>query len=398
MTEKKRILYIITQSNMGGAQKYVFDLATGLNKEKYEVAVAAGGEGELFTRLEAAEIKVFRLKRLRRQICTIWDTLAYFEIKKLLKTWQPDVLHLNSSKPSVLGALTARNLSIKVVYTVHGAVFEASFSWLAKKIFLWIEKFFGRYKQKIICVSENDRRLWLKYRVLPEQKLVTIHNGIVPNLEFLPKEEARKKLFEKYSSPLFGKEGLGRSDSESLQTRTREIYLVGFTGYFYPEKNLETLIDAANLIFTLPQTKVKNIIFVLIGTGPLDNNLKQKVKNSKVEDKIMFPGAIPESWRYLKAFDVFVFPSKKEGLPYAILEAMQAGVPIVASDVGGIPEIIEDNVNGFLIKSNDHEALAEKILQILENPALAQKFSAASRQKLKEFSLQKMIEATEAQY
>ena len=359
--------------------------------------MAAGGDGELFTRLEAAGLRVFRLKRLQRRINLICDALAYFEIKKLLKIWQPDVLHLNSSKPSVLGALAARRLSHsyslseanmpgRIVYTVHGAVFEASFSLFAKKIFLWIEKFFAEYKHKIICVSEADCRQWLKYNVAPKEKLVTIHNGIDLNINFLPRDEAREKLFEKYSPPHFNKEGLG------------ETYLIGFAGYFYPEKNLETLIEAANLIFNLPTWRNKKIIFALIGCGPLERSLKLRVSSYKLQDKILLLGVIPESWRYLKAFDIFAFPSKKEGLPYAILEAMAAGVPVVASDVGGIPEVIDDGVSGFLVKPSDHEALAEKILQLLENPALAQKFSAASLEKAKEFSLEKMIEKTEQQY
>jgi len=375
---KKKILYLITQSNFGGAQKYVFDLATGLDKEKYEVAVAAGQKGELFGRLETAGIKIFKLKHLYRPIRPICDLLAYFEIKKLLKSWQPDVLHLNSSKPSVLGALAARRRPIKVVYTVHGAVFEATFFWLARKFFLLLEKFSARFKDKIICVSEADRQQWLKYNVAPTEKLVTIHNGIRSDLEFLARLEARQKLLP----------GLNFDDYK----------IIGFAGYFYPEKNLETLIDAANLIFSLTQTREKKIIFVLIGAGPLENSLKLKVKSLKLENKILFLGAMPESYKYLKAFDIFVFPSKKEGLPYAILEAMSAGVLIVASNVGGIPEMIEDKKNGFLIKPTDREALAENILQILENQELAQKFTSASRQKLKDFSIEKMIKQTEISY
>ncbi len=192
-SKKRKILYLITLSNLGGAQKYVFDLAANLDKEKYEAAVAAGGDGELFRQLESSGIKIFKLKWLGRPICPICDTLAYFEIKKLLKIWQPDVLHLNSSKAAVLGSLAARRLKsgnrgsnpLKVVYTVHGAVFEASFPWLARRFFLWLEKWTVRFKDKIICVSEHDRQLWLKYNVAPAEKLVTIHNGINLNIDFL---------------------------------------------------------------------------------------------------------------------------------------------------------------------------------------------------------------------
>ena len=415
---------MITQSVSGGAQKYVFDLATGLDKQKYEVAVAAGGtaeltnrpaerggDGELFGRLESAGVKVFRLKWLTRPIRPFYDIKAYFEIKKLLKNWQPNVLHLNSSKAGVLGCLAARNIKIYspsegrptartaevegskmafdsaplrsdnkilVIYTVHGAVFEASFSWLSRKMFLGIEKLTAEYKNKIICVSEHDRTLWLKYKVAPDEKLVTIHNGIDLNISFLPKEEARKKL-------------LGHNCEQC-----KNCQIIGFIGYFYPEKNLETLIEAFTKLLTKNyQLKTKLLI---IGNGPQENSLKFKVQSSKLNEKILFLGALPGASKYLKAFDVFVLPSIKEGLPYTILEAMAAGVPVVASAVGGIPELIQDSVNGFLIKPKDAEALAKKILQIIENSALAQKFSQNSLEKIKEFSLEKMVEKTQDQY
>ena len=378
--KKTKILYLITQSNSGGAQKYVLDLASNLDKQKYDVAVAAGGNEELFRRLENADIKIFKIKWLRRSINPAFDILAYFEIKKLLLRWQPDVVHLNSSKISVLGALAARNLPIKVIYTVHGAVFEAAFSWPERKIFLWLEKLTAKYKDKIICVSEYDRQLWLKYNVAPAEKLLTIHNGLDSQIDFLPKSQARQKLF-------------------SAHIKTPDDYqIVGWLGYFYPEKKLDTLIKAANLIFNIPATKDKKIIFSVIGNGPQEKGLKLQVSGFGLQDKILFLGAVPEARCYLKAFDIFVLPSVKEGLPYTILEAMAAGVPIIASDVGGIPEMIADNFNGFLIHPKDFEALAEKILQILENSELTKKFSQNSLERIKEFSLNKMLQKTQQQY
>ena len=400
---RKKILFLITQSVSGGAQKYVFDLATNLDKQKYEVAVAAGGDGELFDKLKDADIQIFKRKCLKRPICPTCDVEAYFKLKKLFKEWQPDILHLNSSKVSILGSLAARTLRLrsghkmKVIYTVHGTVFQPPFSSLTSKFFLWLEKWTAKYKDKIICVSERDRHLWLKYNVAPAEKLVTIHNGIDLDIDFLPKEQARQKLFGKNpssppfnnsssSTPPFNKGGLGG------------ISIVGFIGYFYPDKNLVTLIKAANLILNSEKLKEKKIIFAIIGSGPQEKSLKLQVKSLKLEDKILFLDALPEAHKYLKAFDVFTQPSIKEGLPYAILQAMAAGIPIVASNVGGIPEMITDNFNGFLIKPRDSEALAERILQILENSNLAQQFSQNSLEKIKDFSLGKMIRQTQEQY
>ncbi|MBI4709035.1 MAG: glycosyltransferase family 4 protein [Candidatus Portnoybacteria bacterium] len=392
---RKKVLFLITQSVSGGAQKYVFDLAKNLPASEYEVAVAAGGNGELLSRLETAGVPCFRLKRLVRPISPFCDILAYFEIKNLLKKWRPDVLHLNSSKAGVLGSLAAKNLPIKVIYTVHGAVFEAAFSWLSKKLFLWLEKWTAKYKHKIICVSENDKQLWLKYNVAPEEKLVAIHNGINLNIDFLTKEEARRKLFEKTSSaPPFIKSGVGGIST----AEEKELFLVGTIAYFYPEKNLDLLIDAAALIFGAPKLKDKKILFLFIGSGQQENNLKLKIKNLKLGNKVLLIGSIPKAHEYLKALDVFVLPSLKEGLPYTILEAMAAGIPIIASNIGGIPEMISDNHNGFLISPDDAETLAERILQVLENKELTQRFSQNSLEKVKNFSLEAMVEKTKKQY
>jgi len=384
---RKKVLILITQSVFGGAQKYVFDLATGLNRQKYEVAVAAGGEGKLFDKLKNADIQIFRRKCLKRPICPTCDIEAYFKLKKLFKEWQPDILHLNSSKVSVLGSLAARNLPIKIIYTVHGTVFQPPFSFLTSKFFLWLEKWTVKYKDKIICVSENDHQLWLKYNVAPPEKLVTIHNGIESNIDFLPKDEARHKLFEQNPpTPPFTKGGL------------EGISVVGFIGYFYPDKNLATLVRAANLILNAPKLTDKKILFAIIGDGPQKSLIESLIKKYKISEKFLFLGARPEAHKYLKAFDVFTQPSVKEGLPYTILQAMAASVPIVASDVGGIPEMITDNFNGFLIKPHDAETLAEKILQILENQELAQIFSQNSLERIKEFSLERMVQQTQEQY
>ncbi|MDD5589867.1 MAG: glycosyltransferase family 4 protein [Candidatus Portnoybacteria bacterium] len=373
----KKILYLVTLSEMGGAQKYVIDLATGLDKNQFEVAVAAGGNGPLFERLQNAGIKTFKLKRLKRQINPFRDLAAYFEIRKLLKTWRPDVLHLNSSKISVLGSLAGRNLPMKIAYTVHGAVFKASFSSLSKRLFLWAEKFTAQFKHKIICVSEYDRRLWLEHKVVPAEKLTMIHNGIDPKIDFLTKEEAQKKL-------LAGKNLAG-------------IKTIGALANFYPEKRLDILIEAANLLIKNPQTKFK-IFFILIGSGPLEKQIKTKIAQMGLADKFILTGILPNAARYLKAFDVFVLPSEKEGLPYTIIEAMAAGLPIVASRVGGIPEMVQDGMNGYLISPHDPEALAERVLQLLENPTLARIFAETSLKKVQDFSLAKMLSETEKQY
>ncbi len=386
--KKTKILYLVTQSELGGAQKNVLDLANGL-KAKYDILVAAGpdGGGKLFKQLADKKIRYFELRWLRRNAANpLVDTAGLFEIIGLLFKEKPDLIHLHSSKAGFLGAIAGKIMGIRVIYTVHGAVFEASFSRLAKQLFLLLEGFSAYFKDKIICVSDNDLRVWLKYDVAPAQKLTVVYNGLdLTSLDFLPQPAAREHLFSQ-SANLF----------EAAQGSKDELKIIGTIANFFPEKGLPYLIEAADILINKKQ--LQNLLFVVIGEGPDRLLLEEIIEDHQLQNKFILTGSVSNAAKYLKAFDVFTAPSTKEGRPYVIMEAMAAGLPIVASHVGGIPELIKNNQEGFLVWQRDSEALAEKILELLNNKSLAQQFGLAAQQKAQGFSLDKMIAATEKVY
>ncbi len=404
MTKKRKILYIVTQSEIGGAQKNVLDLAVEL-KNRYDVLVAAGpdGGGKIFGQLADNKIRWQCLKWLRRGGANpLIDLAGLVQILLLILKEKPDIVHLHSSKAGFLGSIAGKIAGARVIYTVHGAVFEASFSKLARKIFLWLEKFSAYFKDKIICVSANDKKLWLNYKAAPEKKLAIIHNGIDLNkTDFPSKPEAREYLTGQ-SANLF----------ESIRGSDDSLKIVGTIANFFPEKGLPYLIEAADILINpvksdkvgakqfngVNRKQLKNIIFAVVGEGPDRLLLEEIINDRHLQNKFILTGNIANASRYLKAFDVFVLPSIKEGLPYTILEAMAAGVPIVASHIGGIPEMVKNNDNGFLLFPRDTDALAKKIMELINNPALGQKFSQVSQKKIQEFSLDKMIAATEKIY
>jgi len=401
----KKILYIITQSELGGAQKNVLDLATEL-KNKYEILVAAGNEGggQFFEALRKNQIPCARLRYLRRSINPYFDLRALLEIKRLIQKEQPDILHLHSSKAGILGSLAGRlsasSKKLKIIYTVHGAVFTAAFSAATQKIFLWLEKYTAQFKDKIICVSANDKKLWLEHKAAPENKLTVIHNGIdVKKIEFLPREEAREKLDDRLPrlSSTSPQANSGQTASDKiLNLNDKKLKIVGTIANFYPEKGLSYLIKAAKIINK--NTMAPEAIFLIIGDGRNRKELEEMIKERNLEKKFFLIGALPQAAKYLKAFDVFVLPSIKEGFPYVLLEAMAAGLPIVSSLVGGTPEIIENGQNGFLILSKNPKILAERIADILDNPELATRLSQTGQEKIKEFSIEKMVQETEKVY
>ena len=367
-----KILYFITQSEYGGAQRYVFDLANNL-KSDFQVAVAMGEQGKdgrLAKKLDENDIKYFILPHLKRDISPLNEIFALREIIKLIKKYQPDIIHLNSSKISILGSLAALFTKTKVIYTVHGWVFNEPLPTPLKWFYLWLEKFTAKFKDKIICVSESDRQVALKYKIAPVEKLITIHNGLAP-VNFYTREEAL---------PLLAKERAGG-----------EVF-IGSIGNLYKTKGFEYLIEAADILTHKLNTPAT---FIIIGEGKEREALKNLIAKYNLKNNFILAGSIDEAARLLPAFDVYVCSSVKEGLSYTLIEAMQAGRPIVATAVGGNPEMIENEKTGLLSKPADARDLAEKIKTLLNNKTLALELGQNAKAKaMAEFGLEKMVEQT----
>ena len=372
-----KILYFITQSEYGGAQRYVFDLADNLKKD-FEVAVAMGEQGKdgkLAKILDKNNIKYYIIPRLKRDISPLNEILAFFEIIKLIKKFQPDIIHLNSSKISILGSLAGLFIklkikNLKIIYTVHGWVFNEPLPAPVKWFYLWAEKFTAKFKDKIICVSESDRQVALKYKIAPVEKLITIHNGLAP-VNFYTREEAL---------PLLAKERAGG-----------EVF-IGSIGNLYKTKGFEYLIEAADILTHKLNTPAT---FIIIGEGKEREALKNLIAKYNLKNNFILAGSIDEAARLLPAFDVYVCSSVKEGLSYTLIEAMQAGRPIVATAVGGNPEMIENEKTGLLSKPADARDLAEKIKTLLNNKTLALELGQNAKAKaMAEFGLEKMVEQT----
>ena len=263
-----KILYIVTQSELGGAQRYIFDLASNLPKNEYIVNVAAGGEGKppfankategkLFDRLEGVKIASHKLKHLVRAISPVSDIKAYFEIKQLISNIQPDIVHLNSSKAGFLGSLAAKACKTpKIIYTAHGFVFNEPMNPIKRWIYKKAELSSAKRVHQIICVSEYDRQSGIKTGI-PENKLITIHNGINPDTSFLTRDNARQKISEIFS----------HSNSQIPKFLTTKT--IGCIANFYRTKGLDILIQA--------MTKI-DAQLVIIGEGDLRPELEAQIK------------------------------------------------------------------------------------------------------------------------
>jgi len=368
-----KILYVITKANWGGAQRYVYDLATAARDAGCDVAVVVGGTGLLAEKLVAANIRTIPLG-LRQRRTFIGDLFTFsplFSLMHLLRSEHPDVVHVNSAKAGGLGALGARIAGVpRIIFTAHGWEFNAPRPYLSKigiRFFSWLTILLSH---TTICVSDAIRRdvAWMPW---VGRKLTVIHNGIAC-VPMLPREEARA----------------------ALAPRTVGKYWVGMISELNPVKRVEDAIRS----FALLAPQHPEAILVVLGEGRERQKLEDLIRELHVGNNVSLPG-FRQAPPLLKAFDLFLHTSGSEALGYAVLEAGCASLPVVATRVGGIPEIIPDDDHGLLVPPKNPGAVAAAIESLLRDPQHAAELGARLHARVQHtFSKEKMTLATFAEY
>ena len=388
--KKIKILYIITKSSWGGAQKDVYDLATNLSQNDFEIAVAAGGSGLLLEKLAERGVRTIKIPFLERDINPAKEIFSLISLFQIFRKENPDIVHLNSSKIGGLGAVAARLASfftrrkIFVIFTAHGWGFNDDRFYFARVIIYFLQWLSVLFCDRVIAVSRAVLNQGM-YFPFSKHKFFLIYNGVMPP-QFLNQSQARKKLAD-----------LTRLDSarQVLLNKTDitggEFPWLGTIAELTQNKGLNYLIETADL---LKKSGHKFKIFIL-GGGEDEQKLKSQIIALDLEHEVFIAGFVPDAATYLKAFDIFVLPSTTEALTYALVEAGLADLPAVASRVGGLPEILEHQTSGILVKPKNPEALAEAIKTLIENPKLRKKYGETFKKKASQkFSFEKMLEET----
>jgi glycosyltransferase involved in cell wall biosynthesis len=302
----KKILFVITKSNWGGAQRYVYDLATALQHD-FDVRVAFGQEGLLAKKLRDAHIQTFPIEGLQRDVSISNDVKSFFELLRLFRTEKPDVVHLNSSKAGGIGALAARLAGVpRIIFTAHGWPFWEQRNSISRGLiylFSWLTALFSH---KIIVVSDYDLKVAQKMPFVAH-KTVRIYNGIDLNFPLGSADIVR------HSFP-------------------KGVRITGTIGELTKNKNQIALIEEAK--------NNPDMYVAIVGDGENRLYLKRKIEEYGLINRVKIMGFQWAS-EVLRGFDVFALPSLKEGLPYVLLEAKAAGLPIVAARVGGVGEILD---------------------------------------------------------
>lgn len=375
---RKKIFFLITKGNFGGAQRYVYEIVSSLNRNQFDITVILGEGDTLERKLQALGVKTIKIPSLQRNFYWWTDLKIFLRIWQLLRKEKPQIIHLNSSKIAGLGALAGRLAGIpKIIYTIHGFAFnEVRPNWqkFLIKLLSWLTIFLSHQSIAVADYLKRQTTTWPGIR----NKITTIHNG-VPNIKFFEKSVARRKIIP------------GKNDG----------VWIGVVAELHHNKGLDYLIDAFALTVRalLGSSLGWSISLVIIGQGEELDKLKRLARARRLDNRIYFPGRVEDVRSYLKAFDIFVLTSRTEALPYVILEAGATGLPVIASEVGGISEVITGPEFGILVPQGNIEEIKKSLVFMLKKPKYCELVGKNLRQHiLKNFSLKQMIEKTTSLY
>lgn len=374
------VIQIITRLELGGAQQNTLDTCRLLDRSRFRVALFSGADG----RLDSAAARIpgidFRIvPDLVRPVRPRQDLRAYRllrdHIAPFVRQGAPVIVHTHSSKAGILGRLAARAAGVRrIVHTIHGFGHNAFQNPVTRRLAVLAEQYVSRSTSRYVAVStanlEQGRRLGL----FKKARVELIRSGF----ELEP----------------FRRPGIDRRAARERLGLPGEVPLVGTVACFKPQKDLSTLLRAARAV----RTSVPDARFVIAGDGDLRPSLERQLERDGLKPAVTLLGWRDDLPEILAALDVFLLTSRWEGLPRSIIQAMAAGVPVVATAVDGVLDIVADGETGLLAKPGDHIGLGRRVAELLQDGGRAKELAASAALQVEPFELGRMIGSLEALY
>ena len=381
--ENIKVLHIITRFDKGGSAQNTYLSLLGLRKKNYQLSLVSGLSLESEMKheeikakekdiqiLESEGIEFIQCPFLLRRINVIKDLKAFFDIWRIIKKYNPLIVHTHSSKAGLMGRLAAKLAGAPIiVHTPHGHVFFGYFGPFKTKLFIIFEKLASRITDKIVALTNREKKDHILFKIAEEDKFSVIYSGIELNI-------------------------LKESSSEEKQNLKKELgipensLIVGTAGRLVPVKGPEFLVKASKYIIS----KYPDTYFMFTGDGPLEQDLKRKALEMGISDNIIFLGWRDDLAKIISIYDIFVLPSLNEGMGRVLVEAMALGKSIVASNVGGIPDLVIHGKNGFLVPPKNPKELAKYIQVLLEDKDKREKMGLAGKEMAYNFTSERMVE------
>lgn len=378
--KKIRIVNIITRMELGGPPILVLDILQHLDKERFESTIATGitidRKYDMIGFARDKNIRVFAMPSLVRDIHPLKDIKTLIKLVIFLKKEKFDIVHCHTSKGGFIGRLAAKLAGAKIIiYSPHGDIFEGYFCKLATDFFILLEKFAARFTDKIINLTKIEIERFLEHGIGTRHQLKQIYNGI--NIKYY--ERAMTSNLKKRDEF-----GLGKDD-----------FVCATVGRLVPVKGHTYLIKAIQkVVKVIPEAK-----FLFVGDGELKPKLSEEIKSYDLQRNVFLLGARSDIATILGCINVFLLPSLNEGFGMVLIEAMAARKPVIATNVGGVPEVIINGTTGILVPPEDPEAFSSAIIKLYNNPEMSLEMGLAGYKRAKKlFNIETTVHELEELY
>ena len=350
----------MTRAICGGAQVHLLELLGGIGPD-FQYAIAVGAEGYLTAEARRLGAEVFVMPDLVEAPNPVQDWRAITEARKLIHAYRPDIVHAHSSKAGIIGRIAAHRAGVPALFTAHGWAFSDDRPLVDRMVGIPAEWIGARMCQRIVTVCTTDRHLCLKHNIAPASKIDVIYNGI--------------------------------SDSDQrAQPDSGNAVTVAMVARFDQQK------DQALLLEVMPSLP-RNTRLIFVGDGPSRPACEVLAQKLGVAQRVLFMGTSNNVASILSEANIFVLASNWEGLPLSILEAMRAGLPVIATDVGGVSEAVIHDQSGFLVPRANQGALQASLCRLIESPRLRAEMGQFGRRRFADvFTAERMVGAVRDLY
>jgi glycosyltransferase involved in cell wall biosynthesis len=379
-----RVLRVIARLNMGGPALHVSYLSAGLQSRGYETTLVAGslarGESSMSFVADELGVEIVRLPQLHREVSAVYDALSVARLVRIMREQRPQILHTHTAKAGAVGRIAAMLAGDArppiVVHTFHGHVLDGYFGATRAEVFRRVERRLARATTRLVAVSPEVRDDLVGLGIAPASKFSVVRLGIELEARTRQQGEARAQFRRLFGVP-------------------EDRFVVGWIGRMTAVKRLPDVLESFRRLRErgIPAT------LCLVGEGPDRDEVERLAKRLGIMRDCLFVGYQRDVAPYYAFFDALVLPSANEGTPVVAIEALAARLPVVATAVGGVADVVEDGVDGFLVPRGDVEALAERLAQLAGDPELRERMGAAGAARIpSRYAVERLIDDVDELY
>ncbi len=386
MAEPIRVLRVIARLNMGGPALHVAYLSAGLAERGYDTTLVAGslalGEESMAGVAAELGVPIVTVPELHREISPLRDLRAVYHLAQLIRELRPQILHTHTAKAGAIGRLAALLAGSArppiIVHTFHGHVLRGYFDPLRSSLFRLLERWLARRTTALVAVSPEVRDDLVALGIAPRERFTVVRLGI----------ELDKRV------------GAVDGDTQGRETRrllgiTPDRFVVGWIGRMTGVKRTDDVLLAVRLL----REHGVDAVLCMVGDGPDRDALERRAHELGIVRDSLFLGYQDEVAPYYAAFDALILPSANEGTPVSAIEALAGGRPVVATRVGGVPDVVRDGVDGFLVEPGDVDAMADRLARLASDPKLRHRMGEAGRASVHErYSVERLLDDVDRLY